>query len=293
MKSSILSGLIFLILISFAKGIAQEKTLPNVSIKDTEVLKMKSNYVENMEYDIHISLPVGYTESNQKYPVVYYTDAYFWGGIVIETYRMLRAFNEIPPMILIGISYDHKKVDDVAAIGLRARDLTPTSVPNEKIPDWLKPFTPISGGAESFLSFIEFELIPEIESNYNADSSNRGLFGYSYGGLFGSYVLFKKPDLFQKYLLGAPTLIWDNYYVLKEEDKQKNTNRTTQAKVFAPIGSEDFADLILSWTLLRDRLNSRNYKNLDFQYMILDGDSHTAAIPAVYSRAFRVLYGNN
>lgn len=293
MKSSMLS-IIFFILISLSNGNAQEKTLPNVTIKATEVLKIKSNYVENMEYDIHISLPVGYNESNQNYPVVYYTDAIFWGGIVIETYRLLRAFNEIPPMILVGISYDHTKVDDGTAMALRARDFTPTSVPNEELPVWLQPLTPhAGGGADNFISFIEFELFPRIEGKYKADSSNRGLLGYSYGGLFGAYVLFNNPDLFQKYLLGAPTLIWDDYYVLKEEEEQKNSSRTTQAKVFMPIGGDDFADLMSSWTALRDRLNSRTYKNLDFEYMVLDGDSHTAAIPSVYSKAFRVLYGNN
>lgn len=270
-------------------GLCQNEDLPNVTIRDTEVREISSEFVNGMTYEIHIALPANYLKSNDSYPVVYYLDAYYWGGIVIETYRLLRAFNEIPPLILVGVSYPNASGTD--ANNYRSRDFTPTHVPTEDIPEWLKPFTPRSGGAESFLSFVENELIPTIESNYRVDASDRGLLGYSYGGLFGAYVLFKKPDLFQKYLLGAPALIFDHYYVLKEEEKLANVTRETPAKVFSAVGSEDIADILKSWIALRDRLNSRKYEKLSFEYMILDGENHTSAIPAVHSRAFRVLYG--
>lgn len=184
-------------------GISQPPSFPKVTLADTEVRKLKSNYVKDMEYDIHIALPPDYKSSNQAYPVVYFTDAFYWGGIVIETYRLLRAFNEIPPMILVGISWDP---DDQKGLSHRARDFTPTVVPFSDLPEWLKPFTPTSGGAAPFLSFIEKELIPFVENNYRADPANRGILGYSYGGLFSAYVLFSKPHLFQNYLIGAPTL---------------------------------------------------------------------------------------
>ena len=83
----------------------QSGDLPIVTIKDTEVRQIKSDKVEGMTYEIHIALPANYSKTNDEYPIVYYLDAYSWGGIVIETYRLLRAFNEIPPLILVGISY--------------------------------------------------------------------------------------------------------------------------------------------------------------------------------------------
>lgn len=290
MKSKSLIAFLFLMIGLFNSGVSQENQFPKVTISNTEVRIIRSTFVKEMEYQIHVALPPDYQESDQTYPVVYYTDAFYWGGIVIETYRLLRAFNEIPPMILVGISWD---INDKKGISHRARDFTPTFVQTGNLPEWLKPFTPISGGAENFLSFIENELIPTIESNYRIDSSDRGIFGYSFGGLFSAYVLFKKPYLFQKYLLGAPTLCWDDYYVLKQEEKLAKTSHELPVKVFSAIGSEDFADLLKSWIALRDRLNTRGYKKLSFKYMMLDGENHTSAIPTVYSRAFRVLYGKN
>lgn len=270
--------------------VSQSDTYPKVSISDTEVRTIRSTFVKEMEYHIQVALPPDYKQSNQVYPVVYYTDAFYWGGMVIETYRLLRAFNEIPPLILVGISWNP---DDKDGYSHRTRDYTPTTVTPEKLSDQLKPFAAVSGGADNFLSFIEKELIPTIEYNYRVDTSDRGIFGYSRGGLFNAYVLFNKPHLFQKYLLGAPTLDWDNYYVFKENENLVKANNKLPIKIFSAVGSDDFADILKSWIVLRDHLNASENKKLNFKYMILDGENHTSAIPAVYSRAFRVLYGRN
>lgn len=270
-------------------GLSQTEYEQNVQIRNTEVIKMKSKHVKGMEYYIQVALPWDYNSSDTKYPVIYYTDAIFLGGTVIETYRWLRAFNHIPPMVLIGISYNID-VTDEEAIAYRARDFTPTKLTVDELPDWLKPYTPESGGAKDFLSFIENELFPEIESNYRIDSSNRGLLGYSFGGLFSAYVLFTKPNLFKKYLLGAPTLLWDNFYVLKEDQTLLQEINNSQIKVFSAIGSHDFADLLTSWTVLRDKLNSEKFASLNFDYMVFDNEDHVSVIPAIYSRALRNLY---
>jgi len=272
------------------KGFSQTDDGQNVEIRNTEVILMKSEQVKDMEYYIQVALPSDYDDNNLQYPVVYYTDAFYLGGIVIETYRWLRAFNHIPPMVLIGISYDID-VTDQEALAYRARDFIPTRLPFNEIPDWLKPFTPDSGGAEEFLSFIENELFPMVEGKYRIDSTNRGLLGYSYGGLFSAHVLFTKPDLFNRYFLGAPTLIWDDFYVLKNEQTLLQEVNKSQIKVFSAIGSDDFADLLTSWMVLRDKLKAEKFSNLNFDYMVLDNEDHVSAIPAIYSKAFRNLYG--
>jgi uncharacterized protein len=56
-----------------------------------------------------------------------------------------------------------------------------------------------SGGAVRFLECIEKEIIPFVESNYRVSPADRGIGGYSYGGLFSLYVLFFKPALFSIY----------------------------------------------------------------------------------------------
>jgi len=54
------------------------------------------------------------------------------------------------------------------------------------------------GGAKEFLEFIRQELIPFIDNNYPTLKGDSAVNGHSIGGLFGLYVLFNKPDTFNK-----------------------------------------------------------------------------------------------
>ena len=68
-------------------------------------------------------------------------------------------------------------------------------------------YQPNPGKAPEFLNFIANELLPYVEENYRADPSDRAIAGHSYGGLFPSYVLFKQPEIFRRYVLSSFTLV--------------------------------------------------------------------------------------
>jgi len=206
-------------------------------------------------------------------------------GGVEETYRWIRAFDEIPPLILVGISWE---ADEAQSIYFRARDYIPTEVSPDSLSPSLARLTPASGGAPEFLTFIKEELIPFIENEYRVDPTDRGLFGYSHGGLFASWVLFNTQGLFHRYLIGSPSIWWDNYVVLDHEASLAEHTNSLPARVFLSIGSEEG---LTAFSRLRERLESRGYKDLHLTTIVFDGENHTSAIPAIYSRAFRVLYG--
>jgi predicted alpha/beta superfamily hydrolase len=49
----------------------------------------------------------------------------------------------------------------------------------------------ITSGVENFYNFIRTELVPELEDNYQDDSTNtKTLMGHSYGGLFTLFTIF-------------------------------------------------------------------------------------------------------
>ena len=85
----------------------------------------------------------------------------------------------------------------------RSRDLIPTHAPQDKITVYPEA-TPESGGADHFLAFIEHELFPLVEKEYRVDTSDRGLIGSSYGGLFAAWTMVNRPELFQRYISGLP-----------------------------------------------------------------------------------------
>lgn len=295
MKSTIF---LYTILMLFSIGnhcLSQDYS--NVQLPTTIVRDIKSNIVEDMVYELFIDLPPSYKTSDQKYPVVFLLDAYEVFGLQDQTYQQLIFMNEIPEMIIVGISY---KIDGEfysnglrEYLDIRARDFTPTHLSYEETVEKhgknLANYVRYSGGGKDFLTFLEQELIPFIESEYRTDPRKRGLFGYSLGGTFVTYALFSKPGLFSKYFIGSPFLNWDDKAVYTSD----NTDQL--------IGNKDTVDVYISYGELestkgkhhplKDYLESKSNPNILFKSEVLEGETHLSGVGQAHSRAFRRLYG--
>lgn len=147
---------------------------------------------------LNIYLPLSYTISSDKdYPVIYLLDGsadedfiHMAGLIQFLSFSWI---NAIPETIIVGIA----NVD-------RKRDFTyPTTNERDKIQ------FPTAGSSDAFIRFIEKELKPTIESNYRIDTIST-LIGQSLGGLLATEILFKKPQLFDNYVIVSPSLWWDD-----------------------------------------------------------------------------------
>jgi predicted alpha/beta superfamily hydrolase len=145
---------------------------------------------------------------------------------------------------------------------------------------------PTSGGAGNFLQFIEKELIPYMENNYRIDSNDRGLLGYSLGGLFSAWVLSKKPEIFRKYGICSPALFWDDYLAIKSletqsfrNDKNLFISRTEFEEPFVPEGILKLKEIV------------KNSEHVTLISAQLDNEIHFSGVPATYMRALRMLYG--
>jgi predicted alpha/beta superfamily hydrolase len=109
----------------------------------------------------------------------------------------------LPEMIVVGI----QNTD-------RTRDLTPTHStisPYGQTPEMLKN----SGGGDRFLSFIEKELMPYIDTTYPV-APYKMFVGHSYGGLLVMHTLLHKPQLFNSYVALDPSVWWDNQALVKK-----------------------------------------------------------------------------
>ena len=180
--------------------------------EDNQLLGLGTQYIlksEILQEDrpIIISLPIGYENNKNAYPVLYLLDGL--GNIKHEvgTVELLTESGIIPPMIIVAI----ESLD-------RARDLTPSNAGGDAYAG-ADTDIPQSGGAPKFIQFLEKELIPYVESNFQTHPF-RILEGHSFGGLFSTYALMNKPELFNAFIIQAPALWWN-----KEE-------MTGQAKEF-------------------------------------------------------------
>ena len=191
-------------------------------IPDVVTHQIKSTNVDQT-FAIHVWQPMTKKDGSEKFPVLYITDAN--GGIAMaELIHLLHLGGDAPRFIVVGIGYpvDHS----VGGLNIRNRDLTPTP----EAPLEADPILPVdgvpsitsgkkSGGAKEFLSFIRDELVPFVDKNYNTIEGDRGYFGDSLGGLFGLYTLFHEPDTFSRYIIGSPSIWYDDTVSIKYAEK--------------------------------------------------------------------------
>ena len=258
-------------------------------IKDSFTHRIQSAHVDGMEYLINVHLPPAYGTNEDSYPVIYYTDAFFATEIVTGTKKILEVSGKIANTILVGRSHEG---DLMQFVSVRSRDLIPTHVPQDKIMVYPEA-TPESGGADHFLAFIEHELFPLVEKEYRVDTSNRGLIGSSYGGLFAAWTMVNRPGLFQRYIMASPALYWDDYLFFKQEEELWQKSQTLNAKVYVSAGEKELVPFLQSVIRFRERFTAHNYKGFEFTFHIMRERDHEDQYMEALLNGFEYLYGIN
>lgn len=242
-------------------------TLPSVTLPETEVRNLTSNFVDQ-EYEISIALPPSYFHrdaDNKKYPTVYLLDGNWYFGTAREVTRSMSFCGGIPEVIVVGIGYPASESLSESLKEfwrLRARDDTPVTDKKweEKEKEKMSLDTIETGGAGAFLQFIKTELIPDLASNYRIERSNQVLAGHSLGGLFALHTLFHESELFQGYIVSSPYLELGDKHIFSTERDYAENNAVLAAKLFMSVGEEEenmnswmVSNLIRFSTILRSR----------------------------------------
>jgi hypothetical protein len=279
-------------------------------LADTEVHALRSEAVGD-EYTILI----GHCGASRSVPgpVLFTGDAWANFGTAVETVRLLRLSESVPPMLVVAVAYRTQALPEIFM--LRSRDFTPSVDPAyARTSD-----AAMMGGAGRFLAFLRDELKPWVEDTHGIDPSDSMYFGYSLGGLFATHVLLTEPTVFRRYGIGSPSLWWANGEPFDREAEYAKTHDDLPADVFFSIGefetipgrrryveqlpagrrakarAEDEADppldAVADATRMVEALRSRGYPRLKIEFEILPGEYHETAPPLTLSRALRRLFG--
>ena len=203
------------------------------------------------DYTIYVHVPPGYDTTMIKYPALYITDGDWDKNTAINSFNMLRQDYITNEAVIIGIGYGDRP-------NQRNRDLEPDA------------------GGPAFLSFIEKEVIPFIESHYRV-TDDRTLSGYSYGGLFAAYALFNRPGLFSTVCIGAPA---KSNQLVPYAEKYFAKNKDLKARVYLGVGSYEH-QTVDNISNFKDYLAKQNCKTLEVGTDIVPHASHGAAKPPV------------
>lgn len=165
--------------------------------------------------------------SRNRYPVVYLLDGDEHFSSVVGMIHQLSSVNGnaiCPEMIVVGILNTD-----------RTRDLTPTHI-SSFLPVFDSVGCKTSGGGGKFISFIEKELMPHIDSLYPT-APYRILIGHSFGGLTVMNTLIHYTNLFNAYVAIDPSMWWDNQRLLKEFEKSSTNANYKGVSLFLGIAN--------------------------------------------------------
>lgn len=233
--------------------------------------------------------------SQQRYPVVYLLDgdAHFTSVVgMMEQLSSVNGNDICPQMIVVGITNTD-----------RMRDLSPTHV--ERGPYLNAEAAKTTGGGEAFLSFLEKELMPYIESKYPT-APYRMLIGHSLGGLLAMHALVHHPSMFNSYVAIDPSMWWDSRKLLKETEQtlatgQKMIGKTLYLGIANTLESDmDFrtverdtsqaSEHIRSILALDKTLKTSTKSQLKYQSKYYSDDTHGSAAFITEYDALRFIF---
>lgn len=223
-------------------------------------------------YDIKVGLPPNYNPAGEKYATVYVLDGKEIFGFVANRCKEISDQFGLKNVIVVSIGYGRN----------RSIDYTPTTVSS------------VTGGAPQFLNFIETQLIPKMEHDFNVDTSRAGrvILGHSYGGLFAGYAFAVHNHVFGNYIMLSPSFWFDNKVALQMEKDNRNAIKGKKQLVFMGIGSAEEKDRMIApfdtyYQVLRD-----NYTDIKLELNLENNTGHMDSRSPNISKGLQFYFKN-
>jgi uncharacterized protein len=248
------------------------RTSENASEKQSEFILHSPQTCT--DYRIFIEAP---DAKQGPWPAIAFMDGDDQFRFAREAYRAQQAVEGITPLLLVGVGYGASYTKPG---NHRIRDYTSTAMATE----------PGSGGAEAFLAFLQDTLWPELRARYPLHGERRGLAGHSLGSLLVLYALFQRDLFFNRFLVSAPSLWWDDRALLCRADRLQRTGVALPARVFFGLGEKDTPSMTEDLQRLEDQLASRPFPRLEVGSRRFSGRDHYNVLPEAFREGLRRLF---
>ena len=278
-------SIIFFIILSFEtfaqKNKAAKEDFPKPFVLG--VIEHIQSTVLKEKRTLNIYLPEGYSPTDTvKYPVIYLLDGSadedFIHVVGLVQFNNFSWINRVPKSIVVGIA----NVD-------RKRDFTfPTTNAEDK------SRYPTTGGSEKFIGFIEKELQPFIDKRYKTNTSKM-IIGQSLGGLLATEILFKKPALFDKYMIISPSLWWDNGSLLQQASTISQGSFIQKTDIYIGVGKEGLTPteiprvMEVDANLLAEKIKNTKSRSVTTYFDYLPQEDHATISHQAVMNALKLL----
>jgi len=225
-----------------------------------EIRTVKSKIL-NEERTLNIYLPQNF-DKKKSYPIIYLLDGSMNEDFIHVT-GLIQFFNQMysmPETIVVGIANIDRKRDFTFHTDLK---------------DLQKDY-PTTGHSDKFISFLEKELKPYIDSQFK--TTDNYLFGQSLGGLLATEILLKKPEMFNNYFIISPSLWWDDESLLKQANQLLNKIPDTKKFIYVSVGKGEHSVMVKDAEDLYDVLKKSGKKNWTVEYKMMETDNHATIL---------------
>lgn len=242
---------------------------------NVEYIQMQTQKEGGNQQSYHIFIrlpedldPIGKT----TYPTLYLLDGGTNFPLFSSYYKYLRFMQDVPPMIIVGISYG---TQDRRQGNARRVDYT---APSKEKEFW--------GGAQKFESYVTNELMPLMQKSYPVDSQKQILFGQSLGGQFGLYTSMYGNAPFYAVIATNPALHRNLDYFKRPLALRKDRPKTYI--VSAQNDVETFRRPALKWQ------EHWTGKSLDWERVFIDlpGHNHLSANPEAFRNGLKWVFAD-
>jgi predicted alpha/beta superfamily hydrolase len=238
--------------------LAQNGNVKPLTIGEIRTIKSK---ILNEDRTLNIYLPQNF-DKTKSYPIIYLLDGSMNEDFIHVT-GLVQFFNQMysmPETIVVGIANIDRKKDFTFHTDLK---------------DLQKDY-PTTGHSDKFISFLEKELKPYIESQFK--TTDKYLFGQSLGGLLATEILLKKPEMFNNYFIISPSLWWDDESLLKQATQLLTKIPDTKKFIYVSVGKGEHPVMIKDAENLDNILKKSNKKNWTVEYKMMETDNHATIL---------------
>jgi len=207
--------------------------------------------------DIQIHFPQSYDSSKNEYPVLYILDGQRLHTLGVSLSQSFRSTVKISPeFIVVSI--------------------------NNKYPDRFEHFT-----KPAFLTFIEKELIPYVDTHYRT-TTERILFGWEFAGAYVIESLINKPELFSGHIATSPYPVHETWFEdqTKIEQLEKKLKQGLKSHLYFTV-SEGESVVEIGTDALNLLLEDKAPDSLRWTYRVIPDEQHLSTAHASMFQGLR------
>jgi predicted alpha/beta superfamily hydrolase len=230
-------------------------------------------------YQLSVWLPPSYASSTDRYPVLYVLDGPVTFGLAAHGTLLSIYGGLVPEVIVVAVGQPLDSAYDWGPT--RARDYALAPVPDD----------PAAGHGAAFADCLRTEIVPLVDESYRTDTTDRALWGHSYGGVLALFLLLQRPGLFHRFIATSPAVV-DQGVAQLDARTWPAAGSVVPGRLFVSVGSEDEEHRPHVESFLSE-LAGQSYEGLRVDSAILAGLGHIAAAAPGFLAGLAAIYASS